>query len=288
MKTLLITSAKGGTGRTALLCQFAHYLHSMLALRVLVIDLAEPACSTASLARAHRADVLRGGASAIQPAEARHKIRARGFWVLPVHAVPSLSFEPGADEARYYANLRHLLSMLAAFADVCLIDSPPIPDLRTVCVESVVDALVSPIQFTREALDSVDEFINGPRGVRQVRAKLNPALHCIGLLPNMVEGTPLQRAIAREIEAEFGAWLISDPTAVGDYLRVPRFTAITEAQAAGISVSELGGKDPAARRAWQTMRACFETLARQLDLNGPGRKAPGGNEATREAEVCHA
>ncbi|TDN67179.1 ParA family protein [Paraburkholderia sp. BL10I2N1] len=287
MKTLLIAAAKGGTGKTALTCQFAHYLHLMGHLRVLVIDLAEPACSTASLARAHRAVVLRGETLMAQCGGLRRNVGAPGLWVLPAHAVPALCLEPGADEARYYANVRHLLCVLAAFADVCLIDCPPLPDLRTVCVESMVDAMVSPIQLSREALDSAACLINAAWGVRNVRAKLNPSLHFIGLLPNMVEATPLHQANVRTIEAQFGAWLIPDPGGLDRHLCIPRFGAIAQAQAAGVSVSELG-KERAARRAWQSIRACFEALAGQLELDELHGEDHERDDASSEVEAFHA
>ncbi|AXL53637.1 hypothetical protein DSC91_007156 [Paraburkholderia caffeinilytica] len=265
MKTLLIATEQGGAGKTAMLCQFAHYLHWVRHLRVLVIDAAEPPCSTASLVRACKAVVLRGEKSITQ--SERRDIEAPGFWVLPTSTVPSLTLGPGDDGARYYANVRHLLFVLATLADVCLIDSPPLPDLRAICIESTVDAMLSPIQLNRESLDGVADLINGPHGMRQIRAKLNPALQFVGLLPNMVEATSLGRENARAIETRFGPWLIADPGRPGRYLHIPRFVAIQRAQAEGVPVVELVGREPTARRAWQTMLACFEALTGYLHLD---------------------
>src|SRR5258708_7091893 len=287
MKTLLIAAEKGGTGKTALLCQFAHYLHLARHLRVLVIDLAEPACSTASLARSRRAVILRGDTVTAWQGRLCPRTHAAGLRVLPAHAIKGLSLEPGADGARYYANVRHLLCVVTAYADVCLIDCPPLPDLRTVCVESAVDAMVSPILLSSEALDSAADLINGARGVRNVRARLNPALHFIGLLPNMVEQTSLQQAQARVIETRFGGWLIAERRGPQAYLRIPRLASLAKAQAAGISGSELARTGSAARRAWDSMRACFEALACELDLGEPPCEALDVCDASGDVEPCH-
>ena len=265
MKTLLIATEQGGAGKTAMLCQFAHYLHRVRRLRVLVIDAAEPPCSTASLVRGGRAVVLRGEKSITE--SERGDVEAPGFWVLPTGTVPSLTLGPGDDGARYYANVRHLLFIVAKLADVCLIDSPPLPDLRALCIESTVDAMLSPVQLNRESLDNLADLINGPHGVRQIRAKLNPALQFVGLLPNMVEATSLGRANARAIETQFGPWLIADPGRPGGYLRIPRFVAVQRAQAEGVPVVEVVGREPAACRAWQTMLACFQALTGYLRLD---------------------
>ncbi|MFM0079019.1 ParA family protein [Paraburkholderia sediminicola] len=265
MKTLLIATEQGGSGKTAMLCQFAHYLHRVQRLRVLVIDAAEPPCSTASLVRACRAVVLRGEKS-IRQSE-RGNVAAPGLWVLPTGTVPSLTLGPGDDGARYYANVRHLLFVVAPLADVCLIDSPPLPDLRALCIESTVDAMLSPIRLNRESLDSVADLINGPHGVRQIRATLNPTLQFVGLLPNMVEATSLGRENARAVETQFGRWLIADPGIPGGYLHIPRFVAVQRAQAEGVPVGEVVGREPTARRAWQTMLACFDALTGYLRLD---------------------
>jgi chromosome partitioning protein len=266
MKTLLIATEQGGAGKTAMLCQFAHYLHLARRLRVLVIDAAEPPCSTASLVRGRRAVVLYGEKSIRQSKQG--DVEALGFWVLPTSTVPSLTLGLGDDGARYYANVRHLLFIVAKLADVCLIDSPPLPDLRALCFESTVDAMLSPVQLNRESLDSLADLINGPHGVRQIRATLNPTLQFVGLLPNMVEATSLGRESARAIETQFSPWLIADPGRPGGYLHIPRFVAVQRAQAEG--VPEVVGREPAVRRAWQTMLACFEALTAYLRLDEIG------------------
>lgn len=265
MKTLLIAAEKGGTGRSALLCQFAHYLRRVRGVRVLVLDLAEPACSTASLTRTDRA-VVPGGERALAIAHTQLGTAcAPRIQVLPGRAAHGLSSDAGESSARYYANMRHVLRVAAPFVDVCLIDCPPLPDPRAVCAEANADAMLSPIVLSREALDSADDLINGPHGVRNVRARLNPALRFFGLLPNMVEDTPLQQVQARALQEQMGAWLIPDPRDPDGFLQIPRLDAIAQAQAAGVSVLDIAWRDAAARNAWRSMRHCFDEIALRLD-----------------------
>jgi chromosome partitioning protein len=58
MKTLLIATRKGDAGRSALLCQLAHYLHFIVQWRALVIDLDDQTNSSRSLERTHKASAL--------------------------------------------------------------------------------------------------------------------------------------------------------------------------------------------------------------------------------------
>jgi chromosome partitioning protein len=279
MKTLLIAAEKGGTGKTALLCQFAHYLRGVRGARVLVIDLAQPACSTASLARACGGAVLGSERTIAIPPVQSQGTRTPHIQILPGRAIHGLSLEAGESSARYYANMRHLLDVVAPFADVCLIDCPPLPDPRAVCAEANVDAMLSPILLSSEAFDSAHDLINGVQGVRNVRARLNPALRFFGLLPNMVEHTPLQQAQSRALQAHLSAWLMPDPRDPFGYLHIPRLDAIAQAQAEGVSVRDLGRTDETARRAWALMRACFDVLARRLDWVQPCEPGTGAGGA---------
>jgi chromosome partitioning protein len=253
MKSLLVASAHGGTGRTALVCQFAYYLRLVRGYRVLVIDLAEPACSAESLAHGARARMMDR-----EPATPR-------ICVLAAHAIAGLICRHDPDGARCYANLRHVLSRLTPSFDVCLIDSPPWPDPRAVCAAALADALVSPVLLSPDVPQCVATFINGIDGVRNVRARLNPSLHVIGIVPNGVEPTPWQQAQLTRIKASLSAWLVPDAQAPTGYVCLPRLDVIAQAQACGISIAELARDDAAAHTAWHTLSACFEAIARRLD-----------------------
>lgn len=266
MKSLLIASFNGGTGRTALVCQLAHYLRLVRRQRVLVIDLAEPADCTDVLARGGCAHVVAGGLPPHMCEGQAAQYRA-GIDVLPAHAIPGLKGGNDPARARYYANLRYLIAVIQQRFDVCLIDSAPFPDLRTVCAAALVDAMVSPVGLSSEGLSGADLVVNGVYGVRNIRAKLNPQLHFVGLLPVLVEPTSTQRACAVTLQDAMSGWMIADPRRqhAGSFVQLPRLDAIARAQAFGVSVRQLQRDDAGARDAWGAVRACLDVLASHLD-----------------------
>jgi len=270
MKTLLIATQKGGVGKSALLCQFAHYLHVLLSLRVLVIDLDDQANSSRSLERAQKATALRVSASTLFMNEAPDiDPVVPTFSLIKADEVLRRLVEQPDEFTRYHANLKQFLSDIADRVDVCLIDCAPTADLRTVYAQAVADFMLSPIQLNQEAVEGVTETINGRRGVRRIQATFNPTLKFIGVLPNMVEHTPLQQLNGREVAARFAQYLIADPTTTGRILTIPRRSSIAEAQADGLPLWELGKSKSAARDAWRDIRPCFEVIARcmQLEVN---------------------
>ncbi|MBN3787506.1 ParA family protein [Burkholderia sp. Ac-20353] len=281
MKSLLVASAHGGTGRTTLVCQFAHYLRLVRGYRVLVIDLAEPACSAMSLARGPCASRMKRGANDIQRSPSPDTAAPR-MGVLAADAIAGIARRDDPLGARCYANLRHLFSQVAPSFDVCLIDSPPWPDPRAICAAALVDALVSPILLSPDTLGQVAEFVNGSNGVRNVRARLNPSLCFVGIVPNCVELTRRQQAQLKWIEASVATWLVPHAQVSAGYLRLPRLDAITQAQACGISVADLARVDSTLHTEWHALSECFDTLARHLDHLGESASQSG------VAEVCGA
>lgn len=264
MKSLLIVSAKGGTGRTTLTCQFAHYLRLVSHQRVLVLDLAEPACCTHLLGRGGQAVVVGQGRTAdvYRPDGAA---ASGGLHVLCAEAIHGLESDEDAVRARYYANLRHLLSVTARWFDVCLIDCPTLPDQRAVCAAALCDAVLSPVVLTPECMDSVPELIHGPYGIRTFRARLNPQLSFIGLLPVMVKPTLMQRTQARVLQTRLSGWLIPDPHDPRGFLHLPDMDVIARAQGLGVSVRQLVSEGTGVREGWCVLRTCLGVLTRRLD-----------------------
>ncbi|MBE2966576.1 ParA family protein [Burkholderia cepacia] len=281
MKSLLVASAHGGTGRTTVVCQFAHYLRRVRGYRVLVLDLAEPACSAISLTRGASARLIKCGALNVRSDRLPDTV-GPCIGVLAADAIAGIEYRDDPVGARCYANLRHLLSQVAPLFDVCLIDSPPWPDSRAICAAALVDALISPVLLSPDALEQVVEFVNGSNGVRSVRARLNPSLCFIGIVPNCVEIDLRQETRFKRIEACMAAWLVPHDQSPSGHLLLPRIDAISQAQANGISIMDLVPADLTANREWPAMSACFNVLARRL---GSAREAALQSEMT---EVCHA
>ncbi|MGU7811640.1 ParA family protein [Burkholderia sp. AW49-1] len=280
MKSLLVASAHGGTGRTTLVCQFAHYLRLVRGYRVLVLDLAEPASSANSLTRGAGVRMSRRGSLDVRSDRLPDPTRPC-MGVLAASEIAGIADRADPTGARCYANLRHLLFQVDPLFDLCLIDSPPWPDSRALCAATLVDALISPVLLSPDTTEQVIDFVNGSNGVRSVRARLNPSLRFIGIVPNCVEPTPQQQTQLKRFEAFMGAWLVPRDQRPGSFLLLPRFDAISHAQARGISVADQIQGDVAVHREWQAMSACFDALARRFE---PVRRAPLQLECS---EACH-
>lgn len=275
VKTLLIATQKGGVGKSAIVCQFAHYLHDRLSLRVLVIDLDDQGNSGQSLERAHRASALPMTASAVfmndalivEPGDCR-------FSVINADDVLRRVVEQPEKLGIFHNNLKRFIATVSNRFDVCLIDCAPTADLRLIYAQSIADFMVSPIQLNREAVEGVNETIKGRRGVERIQATANPDLRFIGILPNMVEQTPVQQANFVDIARHYAKYLIPHPDGSGGFLFIPRRSAIAEAQAQGLPVWELGKSiagpggtaKTAARDTWREVKPCFDALAQLMHL----------------------
>jgi cellulose biosynthesis protein BcsQ len=281
MKSLLMASARGGTGRTTLVCQFAHYLRRVRGYRVLVLDLAEPACSAISLTRGVRARSVTHTTLDIR-CDQRPDVTGPCICVLAANTTAGSAYRSDPAGVRCYANVRHLLTQVAPLFDVCLIDSPPWPDSRAICAAALADALISPVLLSPDMLEQVADFVNGGNGVRNVRARLNPSLCFIGIVPNCVKMTPRQQARFKPFEVCMATWLVPHDQSPSGYLLLPRIDAISQAQAIGTSVMDLTPADRAANREWQAMSACFDVLARRLD------SAKEVALPSETVEACHA
>ncbi|WP_081053616.1 ParA family protein [Burkholderia territorii] len=281
MKSLLVASAHGGTGKTTLVCQFAHHLRLVRRCRVLVIDLAEPASSAMSLTRGAGTHWMKGWAPNARSSRLA-ETNLPSIGVLAANAMAGIAYRDDPIGARCYANLRHVLRQFAPLFDVCLIDSPPWPDSRAICAAALADALVSPVLLWPDALSRIVDFINGSNSVRSVRARLNPSLRLIGLIPNCVEPTSRQQTQLKSFEASMGAWLVSPAPNPGAALLMPRLDAMSQAQADGVPVAALVDGDLAAYCAWQALSACFDGLARQLDSMGESQHE-SARESARES-----
>ena len=220
MKSLLIISAKGSSGRTTLTCLLARHLQCTCHWRVLVLDLAEPPRCAHLLARC-RSDAIVSGNRAPAPQESTPSASGGCVHVLNADAIDGLLSSDDPTRTRYYANLRHLLSAVGPWFDVCLLVVPALPDLRAVCAEALVDAVLSPVAVSPECVNCASEVINGKYGVRNIRARLNPALRFTGILPVVAAPVPMEAAWAKVMETTLHEWLIADPVSPRGYVYLP-------------------------------------------------------------------
>ncbi|MBU9413520.1 ParA family protein [Burkholderia multivorans] len=259
MKTLTIWTQKGGVGKTALACQLAHVLRAR-GHRVLVIDLDSQGNAGAALLRAEKAVALAiTAASLLMNSNLAVAVPDARFAV--IRATPELVRIPEQPDefGRFHASFKANLARIAPAFDVCLIDCPPSDDLRVLLALTVADFVLSPIQLNQEAIEGIVRTLRGTRGVERIREKFNPSLQFLGIVPNMVEATALQKRNFVEVLESFGRYLVMDER--GNPLRVLRRSSIAEAQELGIALPELGRNKTAARDAWAELAPTLDRIA---------------------------
>ena len=274
MKILTIWTQKGGVGKTAVTCQLAHFLRARN-YRVLVVDLDSQGNAGAALLRAEKAVALaitaasllmNGNLVAVQPDV--------GFAV--IRATPELVRIPEQPDefSRFHENLSANLTRIAPAFDICLIDCPPSDDLRVLLALTVADSVLSPIQLNQEAIEGIVKTLRGTRGVERIREKFNPSLQFLGIVPNMVEATPLQKRNFVEVLENFGRYLVLDDQ--GNALRILRRSSIAEAQELGVALPELARTKTAAREAWAELAPTLDRIADLVMASQPVAEAAHG------------
>lgn len=282
MKTLVLANQKGGVGKSAIGCQLSFYL-AQAGLRVLNIDLDHQMNSSRPLALSGRAAVA--GFSSMALLEGRSG-------ALPDHAFVSVpgddllsTIERKPDRHNDFVNsLRKFLLSVGGAFDVCVIDTNPNPDIRYAAALITADFLLSPIELNQEAIDGIGGLLNHSRyGYNKIKRVLNAKLDLIGILPNLVEPTPFQKANFGQLVATYSSLLISQRGGpAGKFAFIPTRTAIAEAQAAGVPLwmlrqvlppNQIGKVAPesmpvrtAARDAWRSVKPTFDTIAHRMGL----------------------
>lgn len=282
MKTLVLANQKGGVGKSAIGCQFSYFL-AEAGLRVLNLDLDHQMNSSRPLAMSGRASVAAFSSTAVLEGRAS-RMAEHAFISIPGDDLLS-TLERQPDKHNNYVNaLKVFLESVAERFDVCVIDTNPNPDIRYAAALITADFLLSPIELNQEAIDGIGALLNHARyGYRKIKKVLNPKLELIGILPNLVEPTPFQRANFAQLVVTFSQYLIplaSGPA--GKFAFIPTRTAIAEAQAAGVplwmlrqavSAHQVGKVAPeampirtSAREAWRELKPTFDTIAHRMGL----------------------
>jgi chromosome partitioning protein len=133
------------------------------------------------------------------------------------------------------------------------------------------DFVLSPLQLNQESIDGIAKLLADDRvGVMRIQETLNPRLRFLGLLPTLVEPTPFQRANGAQLFATKGyrerlLALVDHPTTGEHYARIPKRSAIAEAQAAGAALWERKDKT-AWRDAWAEIRPVMDRVAALMEI----------------------
>lgn len=263
MKTLVLANQKGGVGKSAVGSQLAYYLAEK-GKRVLFLDFDHQKNSTkpivksgrAAVASFHTTDLLLGQAGVMPDGN---------FVIVPGDdSLSSLERQP--DKHNIIANaLKVFLEKYDAQFDVCIVDTNPNPDIRYAAALITGDFVLSPIQLNQEAIDGIGSLLNHSRyGYRKIKQAINPKLELIGILPNMVEPTPFQRANFAQLAKHFAQLLIATGNPDMPYAHIPKRSSIAEAQAEGAFLATV--KKTAAREAWREIKPSFDVIAQRMQL----------------------
>ena len=257
MKTLILANHKGGVGKSAVATLIAQYCHRQ-GHRVLAIDLDHQGNFSSSITLSKQASVASMSADQLfsMPGVT---LPADAFVLVPA-ADPLLGLERQPAQHNLFArNLRDFLKSVDGQFDVCIIDTHPNPDIRLIAALATGDFVLSPIQLNQEAIDGVRALLHHPRvGFHKIKSVLNPKISMIGLLPTLVEPTPFQKANFLSLVQKYAPMMIKLSDVPGDFARIPKRSAIAEAQADGLLLWEM--KKTAARDAWAEVQPSLQRI----------------------------
>jgi chromosome partitioning protein len=263
MKTLALANQKGGVGKSAVACQLAYY-YAAKGRKILFIDLDHQMNSTRALSRNPKVAKAPFTSSQLMNGEAGPLPESSLVLVPADEALSAFERQP-AKHQDYLDNLGAFIAEQNDRFDLCVIDTNPNPDIRYGAALCVSNFIVSPIQLNQEAIDGIRALLHHGRwGFLKLRDRIKThQLVLIGLLPNLVEPTPFQRANLEVLINSYANLLIST-AGVQRYLRIPTRTAIAESQAFGTYLADV--PKTSARDAFREMKACFDVIAQRMAL----------------------
>ena len=273
MKTLILANHKGGVGKSAVATLIAQYCHRQ-GHRVLAIDLDHQGNFSSSITLSKQASVASVSADQLFSTPGV-TLPADGFVLVPA-ADPLLGLERQPAQHNLFArNLCDFLKSVDDRFDVSIIDTHPNPDIRLIAALATGDFVLSPIQLNQEAIDGVRALLHHPRvGFHKIKSVLNPKIKMIGLLPTLVEPTPFQKANFLTLVQKYAPMMIKLSDAPGDFARIPKRSAIAEAQADGLLLWEM--KKTAARDAWAEIQPSLRRIV-QIVMTETATAGQGGH-----------
>lgn len=249
MKVFVSTNEKGGVGKSAIADQFAWYLSDVLSKRTLVMDFDQQGDGSRPLKR------FASSVTASQVFTGEAEDVAAGDGITLIAADRALrGLEVDREKHGLYAkNLTRFIDKVRDRFDFCVIDTPPDPGVRMTAALVVADYVVSPIELAQESVEGVASLMARIQGVK---TKYNPNLVFLGLLPNRVKPTPLQKEWFGTLVSKYQRFMVEGMA------RIAERSAIAEAQQAGVPVWKL--EKSAARDAGKELRAVFAQFVERM------------------------
>lgn len=211
MKTIVVSTEKGGVGKTTLALHLAWYFADQNK-RVVLLDL-DP--------QANASSTLREGATGI---EASRLFTAEALPVLSAPVAPGSVALISADRKLVdveridpytrepirlevvFPTFKKQLASLAEEFDVCVVDTPPNSSLKATAALFAAGWVVSPVDLEQWGMDGIAATIRTVEGTRQ---KLNPNLVFCGLLPSRFDATSQsQKATLLALLKNYSRWVL--------------------------------------------------------------------------------
>lgn len=258
MKTLVVANQKGGVGKSAIACQLGYFLASQLQKRTLIIDLDHQKNTTKTIRTSQLATITSISSSRLFT-EPITTLETGDFVLIPADdQLMTLEREKG-EHSTYAERLNQFLVTLSPWFDVVVLDTNPSPDIRMISSLVVSDFVLSPIQLNQEAVDGIAAMWSK---ITKIKSKLNPQLHFLGILPNMVQATPFQRDNLTQLYERFAELFIRLNN--GQVAAISLRTAVAEAQATGLPIWK--SSKTSSRDAWAQIQPIFSTVAQTMGL----------------------
>jgi chromosome partitioning protein len=254
VRIFVSTNEKGGVGKSAVADQFAWYLAEVENQRTLFLDFDQQGDGSRPLKQ------FSCGVTASQVFTSEDVEVAAKPGITLIAADRALrALEMGRDKhGLYVKNLKRFLERVSGQFDFCVIDTPPDPGFRMTAALVVANYVASPIELAQESVEGVASLMTRIQGVK---AKYNPDLVFLGLLPNRVKPTPLQKEWFGKLVTQYQRFMVDGMA------RIAERSAIAEAQQAGVPVWRLDKS--AARDAGKELKAVFaQFVTRMGGING--------------------
>ena len=267
MKTLVITTEKGGVGKTTLSVQLAFYLALRLSRRVLVLDLDVQNNASRTITMNGKAATASFSTYDIFTA-AVTPLPQSTFVLVPEGDRQTLTLEGKSEDEQGQCSDR-LFEFLRAVEndfDVCIMDTGPRPDFPHYIAMMHAQYFLTPLQLSQHALDGVGEVLySAPYGYQAIKKHVNPALQFLGILPVLFEAKRVQKGMLAFVEQDAKTSPLLLRHEDNTVARIPRVQAMEEAQNNGIFIGDM--RSSPGREAWTQVKPVFDLILRSMAVS---------------------
>lgn len=268
MKKLVITTEKGGVGKTADNVQLAFYLWKQ-GKRVMVLDLDVQNNASYTITKHGAAAVAQFTTyDVLTKSLSNGQIPQVPFLLVPEGQRETLTLEARAADHQSFAN--NLVSFLDAadpHFDFCIMDTGPRAEICHNLALITADYFLAPLVLSQHAIDGVADILySTPWGYENIRDNLNKELKLIGILPAMVDAKPVQTSILEFLKTHpnVGPFLLRFDDKDNTVAKIPRLQAMEEAQNIGAFLGDM--TKTSAREAWRQIKPVFDLIIHKMQM----------------------